>query len=88
MRAILTVLLLAGCATKPELRAPAAIEVNKIVAIKCIKTAPVRPAYATEQLPTSATDIQYGDALAGDWVLSRGYEREMEIAVQACVGTG
>jgi hypothetical protein len=86
MKPILILLLLAGCATKPEMRAPAAIEVDKIVAVKCIKAAPVRPTYATEQLPTTATDIQYGDALAGDWVLSRGYEREMEIAVQACVG--
>jgi hypothetical protein len=85
MRAVLILLLLAGCATKPELRAPAAIEVDKIVTIACVKSAPVRPAYATEQLPTTATDIQMGDALAGDWVLSRGYERELEIAVQACI---
>lgn len=85
MKAVLILLLLAGCATKPEVRAPAAIEVDKIVVVKCIKAAPVRPAYATEHLPTTATDIQYGDALASDWVLSRGYEREMEIAVGACV---
>lgn len=85
MRAALILLLLAGCAAKPELRPPAAIEVDKIVAVKCIKTKPARPTYATEQLPTTATDIQMGDALAGDWVLSRGYEREMEIVIDACV---
>lgn len=51
----------------------------------CIKAAPTRPSYATEALPTTARDIQYGDGLAGDWVLSRGYERELEIAVAACM---
>jgi hypothetical protein len=85
MRAALILLLLAGCATKPELRAPAAIEVDKVVAVKCIKTAPARPIYVTEQLPETASDIQYGDALAVDWVRSRAYERELEIAVRACV---
>lgn len=85
MRAVLILVLLAGCAAKPEIRQPAAIEVDKAVAVKCIKEAPARPSYATERLPPQATDIQYGDALAGDWVLSRGYERELEIAVQACV---
>lgn len=86
IRVLMLAMVLAGCATKPELRAPAAIEVDKVVAVKCIKSAPIRPVYATEALPSSATNIQYGDALAGDWVLSRGYEREMEIAVKACVG--
>lgn len=83
--ALILLLLLAGCATKPEVRAPAAIDVSQVVAVKCIKVAPVRPSYATEALAATASDIQYGDALAGDWVLSRGYERELEIAVRACV---
>lgn len=85
MKALLILLLLAGCTTKPELRAPAAIEVDKIVAVKCIKAAPLRPIYVTEQLPETASDIQYGDALAVDWVRSRAYEKELEIAVRACV---
>lgn len=84
MRAVLILLLLAGCAG-PEVRAPAAIEVDKVVAVKCIKTAPLRPSYATEALPITASDFQIGDALAGDWVLSRGYEKELEIAVHGCI---
>lgn len=85
MKAVLILLLLAGCATKPEVRVPATIEVDKAVAISCIKAAPVRPVYVTEQLPETATDIQFGDALAVDWVRSRAYEKELEIAVQGCV---
>jgi uncharacterized lipoprotein len=85
MRAALILLLLAGCATKPEVRQPATIEVDKAVAVTCIKAAPERPVYVTEQLPPTATDIQFGDALAVDWVRSRAYEKELEIAVRACV---
>jgi|GEM_PF-6118105 len=84
MKILILLILLTGCAGQ-QVRQPVAIEVDKVVAVKCIKTAPVRPSYATEQLPTTATDIQYGDALAGDWVLSRGYEKELEIAVHACI---
>jgi hypothetical protein len=85
MRTALICLLLVGCATTPEIRPPAAVEVDKIVTVQCIKTAPVRPTYATEKLPATATNLQYGDALASDWVLSRGYEGELEFAVQACL---
>lgn len=78
-------LLLAGCAARPEVRAPAAIEVDKLVTVRCVKEAPARPAYATEALASSATDVQYGDALAVDWAMSRGYERALEAAVRACI---
>lgn len=83
MRAALILLLLAGCSTQPQ-QAPA-IEVSKVVSVRCIKQAPVRPAYLTEALGPAATDIQVGDALAVDWVLSRGYEKELEAAVLACL---
>lgn len=86
--ALLIALALVGCASKPELRQPAAIEVDKVVVEKCVKTAPKRPIYATEALSAIATDIDYGDALAGDWILSRGYERELEIIAQACTDQG
>lgn len=85
MRVALIFLLLAGCATKPELRQSATVEVHDAVAVSCIKTKPARPNYLTEQLPPTATDIQYADALAVDWPLSRKYEGLLEIAVQACV---
>lgn len=84
MRAALILLLLAGCASQPAQQS-AAVEVSKVVSVRCIKQAPVRPTYATEQLGAEATDIQYGDALAVDWVLSRGYEKELEAAVKACL---
>jgi len=44
----------------------------------------MRPDYATEHLAPSASDIDYGDALATDWVRSRGYEGELEAVVQGC----
>lgn len=84
MRTALILLLLAGCAARPELRTPTTIEVNRAVAVRCIGTAPARPVYLTEQLAPAATDIQYGDALAIDWVRSRAYEGELEVAVRAC----
>jgi hypothetical protein len=84
MKMLVTCLMLAGCAsTAPQHQPP--VEVDKVVAIRCIKTAPARPPYATERLSEGATDIQYADALALDWVLSRGYEKELEAAVQACL---
>lgn len=87
MRAIILAAMfaLAGCAAAPEVRAPLAIEVDKAVSVPCVEAAPARPVYLTEQLAVDATDIQYGDALAIDWVRSRGYERELEVAVLACV---
>lgn len=76
---------LAGCSTAPVVQVPVVTEVDKPVSVRCIAAAPTRPLYATEKLLPTATDLEYGDALAGDWVLSRGYEKELEIAVQACL---
>jgi hypothetical protein len=85
MKALLFLLLLAGCATRPEVRTPIAYEVDKVVAVSCVKATPMRPTYDTEHLPATATDLQFGDALAVDWVRSRGYEKELEAVVAACV---
>lgn len=86
MKRFLILLLLTGCAgQQAEVRPPAAVEVDKVVTVRCIKDAPMHPHYATEALPSTATDIQYGDALAGDWILSRGYEKVLEAAVLACL---
>ena len=80
---IVAAMLLSGCAatkTKPDI-----IEVDHPVATNCIKEMPRRPDYQTEKLGTSATDLQYADALSNDWPLSRAYEKKMEDAVRACL---
>jgi hypothetical protein len=84
VKAVLIPILLAGCATQP-VHPPLTVEVDKVVTVRCVKVMPTRPLYATEKLTKEATDIQYGDALAVDWVLSRGYEKELEVAVKACL---
>ncbi len=86
MKAVaLALIALTGCATQTEVARTAAVEVDKVVTVRCIKEAPRRPAYRTELLPATASDVEYGDALAIDWVASRSYEREMEMAVSACL---
>ena len=86
MKRFLILLLLTGCGTQQGLvRPPAAVEVDKIVTVRCIKEAPARPHYATEALTAEASDLAYGDALAGDWILAQGYEKLMETAVMACL---
>lgn len=77
--------MLCGCAQPQIIQPPIITEVDKPVSIRCITSAPDRPLYATEKLLPTATDLEYGDALAADWVLSRSYEKELEIDVQACI---
>ena len=84
MKAMILCLLLAGCSTTAPQHQPP-VEVDKVVTVRCIRMAPTRPVYATEKLGQDASDIQYADALALDWVLSRGYEKELEAAVLACL---
>ena len=81
-RFLLAPALLAGCANVP---APTIQYVDRPVAVNCIPAAPARPLYDTERLTTAATDLQFADALANDWVLSRGYEAKLEAAVAACL---
>ena len=82
---IIMLIALSACAPAPVVQAPIVTEIDKPVSVRCIAAAPVRPLYATEKLLPTASDLEYGDALAGDWVLSRGYEKELELAVQACL---
>jgi hypothetical protein len=82
--AVLAMLALTGClGTAPVKQEP--VIVYKQVAINCIKSAPVRPAYKTESLLADASDFAYADALADDWLSSRTYEGQMEAAVNACL---
>lgn len=82
VRFALALLALPGCAAV----APTPIQyVDRPVAVNCIPAAPTRPLYETERLPASASDLQFADALANDWVLSRGYEANLELAVRACL---
>lgn len=84
MRAALIALLaLSGCAGAPP--KPETVTVEVPVAVTCVAAMPVRPVYQTELLGPSATDLQYGDALGVDWVMSRGYESKLEAAVKACL---
>lgn len=85
MMRVAVLLLLVGCGTKPALPP---IEVRMPVVVPCLGSVPTRPAYATETLPKSATDIQFGDALAGDWIASRGYEAKLETAIAGCTVLG
>jgi L-aminopeptidase/D-esterase-like protein len=81
---LLSLLALAGCANMKPATPPPVI-VDKAVGVNCIKEKPVRPDYATERLTAANSDLEYGDALAGDWVLSRKYEGTLEAAVTACL---
>lgn len=76
-------LTLSGCGSAPP--KPETVTVEVPVAVNCVAAMPARPFYETEQLGPAATDLQFGDALAVDWVLSRGYEKKLEAAVMACL---
>lgn len=75
------VLVLAGCGSAPL--APQLVEVP--VFTPCIKTAPQRPAYEFDKLPTAAADGEIVLALARDWPRGRKYEVDLEAAIAGCI---
>jgi hypothetical protein len=88
--ALLALGAVSGCASGPHPPPPPepavrTVVVDRPVAVACIKEAPARPDYASTHLPPGASDLQAADALAGDWLASRGYERTLENAVRACL---
>lgn len=71
-----------GCASTP--RAPDVVEVKVPVYRSCDAPVPARPAFAVDALPIGADiDVQM-QALRAERQQRKGYEIELETAVQAC----
>lgn len=77
---LISVMLLAGCASAP----PDPVRVEIPVFTPCVKTVPQPPAYEFDKLPPAATDGEIVLALARDWPRGRKYEAELEAVVAGC----
>lgn len=71
-----------GCAGAP--RAPVVTEVKIPIAEKCDAPVPARPAFAIDGLPIGAAVDEQMRALRAERQQRRGYEIELEAAVQSC----
>lgn len=70
-------LLLTGCAAGPQL-------VQVPVPVRCVETAPVRPALVTDSDLKAMTDYQMALALRQFHIVGSGYIAELEAAVSGC----
>jgi len=77
---IISILLLAGCASTP----PAPVRVEVPVMVPCIREVPARPDYEFDKLALAAKDGEIILALARDWVRGRKYEGELEAVIEGC----
>lgn len=73
--------MLAGCVTLP---APVVTTVEIPVSEKCDAPVPSRPAFAVDALPLGADIFDQSKALRAERQQRKGYEIELEAAVQAC----
>lgn len=80
---IVAVALLSGCATTLP-PAPVVTEVKIPIAEKCDAPVPPRPAFAVDALPLGAGIFEQMQTLRAERLQRRGYELELETAVQAC----
>ena len=78
---IILAVMLVGCASAPP--APQRVEIP--VFTPCVKTAPKRPTYEFDKLPSTATDGEIVLALARDWVRGRKYEEYLEAEIVGCL---
>lgn len=74
---------LAGCATTaaPPVQP---VEVSVPVAVPCKAPVPVRPAFAVDALPIGSGVWDQMAALRAERFQRKGYEAELEAAVQSC----
>ena len=77
---LISVMLLAGCASVP----PAPVGVEIPVFTPCVKVQIPRPTYEFDKLAPTATDGEIVLALARDWPRGRKYEGELEAVVAGC----
>ncbi|WP_426074858.1 hypothetical protein [Janthinobacterium sp. DSP2-3-3] len=77
---LISVMLLAGCASAP----PAPVRVEIPVFTPCVKVQMPRPTYEFDKLAPTATDGEIVLALARDWLRGRRYESELEAVVAGC----
>lgn len=77
---LISVMLLAGCASAP----PAPVRVEIPVFTPCVKVQMPRPTYEFDKLAPTATDGEIVLALARDWSRGRRYESELEAVVAGC----
>ena len=75
----LLLILLGGCAAKP-----ATIEAKVPVYVQCVKSVPVRPAFASLVLSGTATEGEKVLALARDTLLHFKYEGQLEAVIAGC----
>jgi hypothetical protein len=73
---------LAGCVTTGT--APVVYTVEVPIAEKCDAPVPQRPAFAVDALPIGASIDEQMRSLRAERLQRKGYEIELEAAVQAC----
>ena len=71
-----------GCATTATPVQP--VEVRVPVAVPCNAPVPVRPAFAVDALPVGSGVWDQMAALRAERYQRKGYESELEAAVQSC----
>jgi hypothetical protein len=83
MKAILMMVVLAGCASAP----PATQTVEVPVRVECVKEkdVPAAPLYEFDRLPPAAADGEKILALARDWPRGRKYESQLRAAIEGCL---
>lgn len=81
---VLLPLLLAGCATGPEIPR----EVRVPVAVPCVTQAPQRPSMLADEELLALDDYGLVIALARDRRIRQGYEAELEAVVAGCTSGG
>lgn len=77
---IISILLLAGCASTP----PTPVRVEIPVFTPCVKVQIAPPQYEFDKLPATATDGEIILALARDWLRGRKYESQLEATIAGC----
>lgn len=86
--ALLGALCLTACAgpqLKPEIHTVyQQVEVKVPVREKCSVTLPAEPSWLTEQLPSTASDLEYSQAVLGELEQRRQYETLLRAEAKKC----
>ncbi|MCU7064908.1 hypothetical protein K7R09_24205 [Serratia ureilytica] len=82
------VVVLVGCAAPPPVTVVKTVEVKVPVAVSCVTTLPVKPAFKTEEQLKRESDYQVVNDLLADRLTRQGYELELEAVLSGCQSPG